>query len=177
MTQTAKTYGDSLYLLAKEEGVDILPQLTQVEEILGENPQFLTLLALPSVPKAERTGLVAEAFSGKVHPYVLHFLQILTENGTVGQFSGCVEQFKRRYNEDQGIVEATAVTAQELSPDLMAKLQEKLEQTTGKQVILCQKIDKSVLGGLRLELDGQMLDGTIQNRLATLRTQLKALTL
>ncbi|MFI3312632.1 MAG: ATP synthase F1 subunit delta [Eubacteriales bacterium] len=176
MTQTAKTYGDSLYQLAREEGLtdQILPQLSAVVAIFKENPEFLTLLQLPSLPKKERVALVDEAFCTGLHPYLLNFLKILTENATVSQFEGCAQEYIKCYNVDNHILEATAVTAKPLGEELTKKLQEKLEKITGKTVQLSQKVDSNVLGGIRLELDGAMMDGTIQTRLSALKAQLKS---
>ena len=59
MTKTAKIYGDSLYDLAAEEKLteEILPQMEQVAVLFKENPDYLTLLSEPSIPKTERVGL------------------------------------------------------------------------------------------------------------------------
>ena len=47
---------------------------------------------------------------------------------------------------------------------------------TGKKIDLATKIDPSVLGGIRLDIEGTELDGTVQNRLATLRRNIAAAT-
>ncbi len=179
MTQTAKTYGDSLYELARDEKLaqELLPQLTAVVEIFEENPQFTALLQLPAVPKKERISLLDAPFSVGVHPYLLNFMKILTENGTIAQLPGCAQQFRKRYNQDAGILDAQVITAKPLGDDLMGKLQAKLQQTTGKIVELTQRIDPTVLGGIRLEMEGQMMDGTVKNRLEKLQTQLKNMVL
>ena len=47
----------------------------------------------------------------------------------------------------------------------MELLKAKLEKMSGKKVKLVQKTDSSVLAGLRVELEGKQLDGTVQSRL------------
>ena len=56
MTAAGAEYGGALYELAAEEGLEevILEQLTEVRRLLAENPDYEKLLAMPSVPKAER---------------------------------------------------------------------------------------------------------------------------
>ena len=39
----------------------------------------------------------------------------------------------------------------------------------GKSIILKQKVDSGVLGGLKVEIGGKLLDGTVMGRLADLR--------
>ena len=85
MTRTAKTYGGALYDLAQEEHLEdaILADLAGVRAVLDENPDYLRLLCTPSVPKEERRGLLDEAWRGNVHPYVLNFMKLLCDNGTL----------------------------------------------------------------------------------------------
>ncbi len=56
-------------------------------------------------------------------------------------------------------------------------LHEKLEKLTGKTIDLKTKVDPAVLGGIRLDIEGTELDGTVQNRLAGLRRNIAAVTL
>ncbi len=46
-------------------------------------------------------------------------------------------------------------------------------RVTGKTITLTEKVDPSVLGGLRLDLGGTRLDGTVQGRLERLRNEIR----
>jgi F-type H+-transporting ATPase subunit delta len=110
----------------------------------------------------------------QVHPYVLNFLKILTEKGYVRHFSGCCQVFKKQFNKDHGILPVTAVTTIPLSDELREKLIQKLESVTGKRVELECRVDPECLGGVRLDLDGMQLDGTVRRRLDEIRNILKS---
>lgn len=174
MTEFAKMYGGSLYELAAEEGADarILTELDQCRALLAEHPDYLRLLSTPSLPKKERCGLLDEALRGEVHPYLLNFLKILCERGQLRQLADCARAFRLRYNADHGILEATVVSAVALTPDQAGRLRRKLETVTGKTIDLQCRVDPGVLGGIRLDMDGTELDGTVKNRLAGLRTSI-----
>lgn len=175
MTKTARTYGEALYELAREEGVDeeILAQMELAVELFAENPQYPDLLSLPSLPKEERCGILDESLRASVHPYLLNFLKILVEHGTIRQLPGCEEAYRLRYNDDHGILEVTAVTAVPLDEELREKLHSRLEQKTGKRVRLRTKVDPAVLGGVRLETEGRLLDGTVRSRLDDIQALLR----
>lgn len=179
MTETAKMYGGSLYDLAAEEGLEtrILGELDEVQQLLKQNPDYLRLLSTPSIPKKERCGLLDEALRGQVHLYVLNFLKILCEKGTLRELSGCARAYRIRYNQAHGILEATAISAVPLTEQQRASLHAKLESLTSKTIDLKTKVDAKVLGGIRLDIEGTELDGTVQNRLASLRRDIAAVTL
>ena len=179
MTETAKMYGGSLYDLAVEEGLEtrILGELDEVTALLKANPDYLRLLSTPSIPKKERCGLLDEALRDKVHLYVLNFLKILCEKCTLRELAGCARAYRIRYNEAHGILEATATTAIPLTAEQTASLHEKLEKLTGKTIALQTRVDAKVLGGIRLDIEGTELDGTVQNRLTALRRNIASVTL
>ena len=179
MTEIARMYGGSLYDLAAEEGLEtrVLDELDEAAKLIRDDPEYLRLLSTPSIPKKERCALLDEAFRGQVHLYVLNFLKILCENGTLRELSGCARAYRIRYNAAHGILEATAITAIAMTAAQTEQLRQKLETITGKMIDLATKIDPSVLGGIRLDIEGTELDGTVQNRLATLRRNIAAATL
>ena len=179
MTEIARMYGGSLYDLAAEEGLEtrVLEELDEAAKLIRDDPEYLRLLSTPSIPKKERCALLDEAFRGQVHLYVLNFLKILCENGTLRELPGCARAYRIRYNAAHGILEATATSAVPLTEEQKTALRQKLEATTGKTIHLAAKVDKAVLGGIRLDIEGTELDGTVQNRLATLRRNIAAATL
>ena len=54
-----------------------------------------------------------------------------------------------------------------------AKAVERVEQITGKKIILSEKKDPAVLGGIKVLVDGHLYDGTVQGRLSELRRRVK----
>lgn len=170
MTELAKRYGGSLYELAAEEVLTdtILQDLALAESCCKQEPDYLRLLQTPSIPKKERCGLLEQAFTG-MHPYVVNFLRILYEEDLLGELSGCLDAYRARYNADHGILEATVTSAVPLSDEARSKLLASLQTKTGKTIHLTEKTDPTILGGLRLDLAGERLDGTVQRRLEMLR--------
>lgn len=174
MTATARLYGGSLYELAAEEGLTevLMEQTQEVRTLFRENPDYVRLLSEPSLPKTERTKLIEDAFGGQAERYLLNFLKLLCERNILSEYAGCCEEYVRRYNADHNIAEAMVTSAVALTESQMNALKEKLEKMSGKTVRLTQVTDPSVLGGLRIELEGKQLDGTVQGRLTGLSKKL-----
>ena len=174
MTATARLYGGSLYELAAEEGLTevLMEQTQQVRTLFRENPDYVRLLSEPSLPKTERTKLIEDAFGGQAERYLLNFLKLLCERNILGEYAGCCEEYVRRYHADHNIAEATVTSAVALTESQLSALKGKLEKMSKKTVHLTQVTDPSVLGGLRIELEGKQLDGTVQGRLTGLSKKL-----
>ena len=175
MTQAANTYAQALYDLAKDEGLGgrILEELSLLKDVFTQNPQYSKLLSAPDLPKQERCGILDQAFRGRVHPYVLNFLKILTEKGYIRQFPDCCDAYRGFYNNDNGILVVKAVSAVVLTEAQRQKLTAKLEATTGKKIDLQCSVDAASLGGLRLSYDGKQVDGTVKTKLDSIGKLLK----
>lgn len=171
MTEVGNVYGESLYELAKDEGLAKLigEQLAVLQTVFQQEPDFIRLLSSPNLTKAERCQILDDSFRGKVHLYLLNFLKILTEKGYMRYFSDCCDAYTEHYDQDNGILRVTAVTAVALSPAQTEKLKAKLTRTTGKEIALRNRIDPRVYGGIRLDYDGQRLDDTVSHRMDAIR--------
>ena len=174
MTQTARLYGGSLYDLAAEEQLTevLMQQVQDVRKIFRDNPDYLHLLGEPAIPLNERKGLIETVFGTQAERYLVSFLKLLCDRGILGEYAGCCEEFVRRYNVDHGIVEAVVTSAVALSEAQMKALTAKLEKISGKKIALIQKTDPTVLAGIRVELEGKQLDGTVQGRLSGISKKL-----
>lgn len=175
MTEAGSVYGLALYDLAKSEGLteQILKELDVLRQSFDEEPAFLKLLSTPTLTKQERCDILDNSFRGKLQPYLLNFLKILTEKGYIRYFSQCCDAYRDQYNRDHGILPVTAVTAVPMTEAQQNRLTAKLEALTGKTVELHSRIDPSCLGGVRLDYDGKRLDDTVAHRLDAVRTLLK----
>ena len=175
MTQAGSVYGTALYSLALEEGLTekLLAELTVLQESFRETPDFIRLLSSPNLSKQERCQIIDDSFRGKVQPYVLNFLKILTEKGYMKYFHDCFKTYEDLYNRDNGILPVTAITAIAMSSEQVEKLTAKLSRATDKKVKLLNKVDPSVLGGVRLDYDGKRLDDTVSHRMDAITKALK----
>ena len=100
-------------------------------------------------------------------------MKILTEKGYMRHFSDCCQLFQEKYYRDNGILPVTAVTGVPMSDELREELSRKLTAVTGKTVLLDCRVDPTCLGGIRLDLDGIRVDGTVRHRLDEIHAILK----
>ena len=175
MTEVGSVYGQALYDLALSEELTkpILGELDALLQSFEAEPGFIKLLSTPTLTKQERCRIIDDSFRGKLQPYVLNFLKILTEKGYMRHFSDCCAAYRESYNRDNGILPVTAVTAVPLTAEQASRLTEKLAAITGKTIDLHSRVDAACLGGIRLDYDGKRLDDTVSHRLEAVRSMLK----
>lgn len=174
MTELANEYGTGMWELALEEHLteNVLEQLATLKACFAQQPDYLRLLSNSALRKEERLALLDSAFGGRVHPYVLSFLKLLCERGALHEFSGCEAVFRACYNKHFGIVTAVVTSSRPLKDDQKARLTEKLAEISGHRVVLTEKVNPKVLGGLLVEMDGKLYDNTVRSRLGDISRML-----
>ena len=174
MTGLSREYGDGLYELARDENIrpQIHEELMAIWNLMKAQPEYMRLLCSRAIERDTRLRVVEETFRGNAHPYLVNFIKLMVEKERFDAFESCVKWFHQRYNEDFGIVEAHVTSAVEMSLADREALKEKLQQLSGKKVSLITRVDPSIIGGVRVEMDGKRYDNTIQNKLGRLRRSL-----
>ena len=178
MNDVCREYGGALFQLAVDEGVEkeLFGQTETVRQVLLENPDYIVLLTSPELSRQERESAVEKAFSG-AHPYLKNFLRMMVARGYARELADALLEYERLYNERFGIAIAVIRSATELSSEEKARLVLALSRRSGKEISPQYRVEPELLGGICVEMDGVLYDGTVRNRLNGLRESLSELTL
>ncbi len=167
MTKTSKEYGEALFALALEQNMtsQISDALKSVSDVFDKNPEYIDFLACYGIPVAERTQALESAFSDALPEYALSFLQLLCERGAIKDFFDCVRVYEALFAEHLKKSTAVVTSARPLDDMQKQALIKKLEAMCNHSVQLECRTDESVLGGLIIEVDGKVIDGSLKRRL------------
>lgn len=170
MIPIARIYGSSLFELAQEEQCTeaVKNQILWLGPLLREYPAYVKLISEPSLDRSERNRCLDEAFGSRIEPMLGNLVKIFCDKNLMHQFEDCCEAFLQCYQKENNIAAAAVTSAVALSPEQTEALIQKLEQMSKKTVWLMQRIDPEVLGGLKVEIEGKQIDGTLQGRLETI---------
>ncbi len=170
----AKTYSEALFEVAIEQDqLDLIhAELGAVSDIFEENADFFEVFRTPKINKEERKAIIEEVFSKTVSQEVMNFLKILIDKKRGSAIHGIRREFDRMVNEHKGIVKAIVESAVELTETEQERLKAELARTTGKTILLSNKINPEVVGGLVIRIGDKVIDGSVRSRLATLKDSL-----
>ena len=175
MSSISSEYAQALFMLAmeNESGEEYSDALDLISDMLRENPEYIDFLSSYFVPLEERLDAVAKAFSDSVPGYVLSFVKLLCEKRHISEFFLCAEEYKALLAETKKISYAIVTSAVELNDKEKASLEEKLKKISGHTVVAEYTIDKTILGGLVVEMDGKIMDSSLQKHLKEVRDVIK----
>ncbi len=167
MIEIGKEYGTALFMLACEfnEKKSYAKALADVKNVFCEYPQYIELLSSPGIPLKERLGIIDNTFSDMVPEHVLSYLKLLCEKGRIQSFMESVDEYNALLDASEHISNAKITSAVELTSEEKQKLINKLELIEKGKVHAEYFVDKTLLGGLIVEVDGKIMDGSLRHRL------------
>jgi len=169
----ANVYANSLFSLSEEDGCSekVLSDILLASDLIRENADYVNLLSSPVIELKERLGLIDEAFKD-MHIYVVNLLKLLCEKRSVKLFDKCAKDFEELFNKKNNIEKISVITAVPLTDTLREKLIKKLTGERGKRIILEEKVDKSILGGIIVRTENSQEDASVRGRLEALKKHL-----
>lgn len=167
MTQTSKEYADALFSLAMDEGEEarVLEGLRLMSDAFRADPDALALLSSPAIAKAERLQVLDRAFGGAVTEHVMSFAKVLCARGHIRCWHDCVKDYEELYNAARKLSTAYIRSAVALTEREKADIRAKLEKRLGRTISLECAVDETLLGGLTIQVDGKVIDGSLKHRL------------
>jgi len=172
---TARRYAEAAFQIAQRDGT-VEQWLAQLEGVggLAGDAQLVRRLEDPAVPYDVRREALLGALDRDTLPQLRNLLELILQRRRVEMLGQIGREFRRLYNRQAGITEATAISATELSADEVRLLQERVERMAGGRVELHFQVDESLLGGVQLRLGDRLIDGSVRGRLERLRNELAA---
>lgn len=171
----ARVYAKALF----DIGVDgaalesVADELHAVRDaIAGLDPQVRTFFEMPQLRRDDKWHVVKLAFEGKVGRPVLGLLNVLVDKRREPLLDAIVAEFDDLVDERAGRVQASVVSARRLDTELVDALRAALEQRTHQQVVLHQRVDPNMIGGIRVSLGDMVVDGTLRRALSDMRQAL-----
>jgi F-type H+-transporting ATPase subunit delta len=171
-----RRYSKALIALALEKNAsleEIYEELELFRVALTGDPRILQAMSNPNVLLAERQKLLDKMLDkSEVRPLVRNFIQLLLRRGRIDFFTDIVREFRKKADQHAGVVRASVTAAGKLSPEDSRSLAAILERRFGKKVILYEKINPDLIGGLIIKSGSVSFDGSIRSQLRDIQNQL-----
>jgi F-type H+-transporting ATPase subunit delta len=140
---------------------------------LYDNHAVGLFLTSPVEPAEKKQAVLAELLPG-VSAEVHRFLAILAHRDRLELVPEIATQFRRLVNEYRGVAVAQVTTAVPIDDRQKAVIASRLGRRLGKTVVLEERVDPSILGGVIAQVGDTVIDGSIRGRLERLRRTLTA---
>ena len=170
----AKKYGRAIYEIALEQKSleKTEEELKLIADTLEGSAELKSFLNHPFLTKDAKKDTIQKLFADKVQPVVLQFCFVVIDRDRFDCFHQMVDVYTALAHEGLGIEEAFVTSALPLTQEQADALKAKLEEMTGKTIIMKQKVDAALLGGFTVQIGDRLIDGSVARQLQTLKAKI-----
>ena len=171
MDSVASRYAIALLSVAREEN-DIKGYVEEIEEIaklLNDNKELLILLKNYGLSLDEKKQVLKTCFELKIKEYILNLFYVLIDNKRGGYILDVCNEFVRIGLNELNIKRGIVYTTIKLTSKQLTAIEKKVSKLLNANVTLTNIIDKSILGGLKVQVEDYILDDSIKNHLLKLK--------
>lgn len=171
----ARVYARALFEIGVGAGDvgQVADELHAVQAAInGLGPELSGFFLMPQLRREDKRKVVKLALGDKVGRTVIGLLDVLIDKRREALLNTIVAEFDDLLDVHEGRLQAQVTSARRLDADLAEALRSAIEQRTKRRVVLHQRVDPSLLGGVRVSVGDLVLDGTLRRGLADMRRAL-----
>lgn len=174
MSRVSIRYAKAIFSLALEE--DKLDKVSgdfeSIKALIMENRDFKSFIFNPLISSSNQITIVRDLFAGKVQELTSNFLQLICKKKRFNQLTEILSRFEELLMAHKNQIFAEITSAGELEAKQLNEIKLNLENMTEKNILLSSKKDANLVGGFTVQVEGVIIDNSIQNQLVKLKEKL-----
>jgi F-type H+-transporting ATPase subunit delta len=169
---SGKRYAQAAFELALEkneleswqEGLKRIADLTANEELMA-------LLQSPRLPFDAKKELLKKQL-GEINPLAFNLALLLVHKGSLRLSGDIFQQYNDLLDAHRGVERAKVIAAVPLSDKDRETISSRLGKVVEREVVIDDKVDSSIIGGFIARIGDMLIDGSIRQKLKTLKKSL-----
>jgi F-type H+-transporting ATPase subunit delta len=172
----ARVYAKALFEVGVEHDLAAIGEdLHAVQDALdGLQGDLRAFFNLPQLRRDDKRRIINLAFGDKVGRPVLGLLNVIVDKRREALLDEIVVQFDTLLDRRQGRIQVQVTTARKLDDDLAEALRRAIEERTSKTVVIHERVDPEVIGGVKVNVGDRVIDGTVRRTLQDMRRNFAA---
>lgn len=178
--EIASVYATSLLEVCDRQGGIALAEscsaeLNALAEIIRADRRLAEFLKTPIIGNKARHATLEKAVKGRVSDLVFRFVMVVAAHGRAGRLADIAEAFDGLLQARLGRVEVDMYTVTgQAAPDVVATVKGGVKEAFGKDAVIHQYADPNMIGGVKLRIGDQLIDGSVETQLRNMRDAVAA---
>jgi F-type H+-transporting ATPase subunit delta len=169
---SGKRYARAAFELALEKNeLEVWQEGLKKMAGLTTNQQLMDLLQDPRVPFDAKKNLLEKGL-GEIHPLAFNLAILLVSKGILFRSGDIFRQYNNLLDAHRGVERARVTTALPLGIEQKEGVSRHLGEIVDRKVVIDDQVDPSIIGGFIARIRDTLIDGSIRQKLETLKKNL-----
>ncbi len=170
----AMVYAVALLDAAKAAGVnEPLQEFGELLDAVHSKPEFESLLSSPMLNPDDKQGLVERTLKPRCSEFMGNFLVVLAKHDRLDLLSTIMEEATLEQERRSGRQRVLVRSAVALSPEQLDSVRVQLKAAMATDPIVVPQVEPALLGGLIIQVQDTIFDGSVATRLTNLTQRLR----
>ncbi len=167
-------YGTALFDVAKDQDklAKIQEDFDLVIRSFKEEPLFFEFLTMPTIPKDVKKQVVRDCFESQINQELLNFIFVLIDKKRSKNIMEIAKFYKKKLDASQNISSGIILSVEPLTPEEISAFEGETGKLLRKTIKLKNEIDQGIIGGVKILIEGKIIDASLQKRLQNLKESL-----
>jgi len=143
-----------------------------VGEVMSKTPHLAEFFSDPKVSQEAKDNLLDRAFGSRFQPLTFNTIRLLSSKDQLALLPEVAQAFEDLLDERLGKVEVDITVAKRLLPPDLEQVRVSLQRSLGKDPVIHQYVDESIIGGIIVKIGDRLIDGSVRAQLDALRNKL-----
>ena len=173
MKEIASRYSEALFSLKRDSNQleSTQKEIKELKKIFEENPAFIVILSSSYKSLEEKIDIVDKTLVG-VDEEIKSLIMITCQNHRAQYLIDIFDGFNSLVNEYRGVVEGLVYSTEKLSEEQLEKLNNTISEVEKRPTELINKIDPTLIGGVKVVINDHIYDGSIKHHIEDMRLSL-----
>ena len=173
LTQS-RPYAEAIFEIAKEENaLDLWVSDLTLVAISMQEVEVKRLIDSLDISQKIKAETFAKLFEGEISNKVLNFVLVLGQANRLKLLKSVLDNFKNLVALEKNEKNIVISSSYALDSEQVEKIKEAMQKRTGSIINASTDIDKSLIGGIKISYDDQVIDLSLKNKLEALKAQLR----
>ena len=169
----AKNYAEALFSLSLDNNnyLDLQKEMKALKQILLDNKEFVSLLCSSFLSLEEKEEIIDKVL-GEFNEDIKSLIKVICKNRRAAIVMNVIEEFNSLVNHKRGILEGLVYTIYPLKEKELSEIEKRISDIEKVPCELKNIIDATIIGGVKVAINGHVYDGSIANKIEQMRLTL-----
>lgn len=162
------------FMLSLKDNADIQQAydgLLSIRDLLSKSENFSEFISSKILPVKKRQEILELLFSKTLDQHVLKFLNFLNHKSRLIHLKDIINEFENSYYKHKKIKRAVVETRIGITESQVQAIAKQLKLRFQSEIEIESKINKHLLGGIKIYIGDEIFDFTIQTQLNNFKKQ------
>ena len=169
---SAKRHAQAVFEIAleRDESERWQEDLKRISDAM-KDARLIALLENPKLHFDDKKELLNNILAG-INPLAMNFVSLLVVKNRLRLTNDIFAEYEQLVDKYRGVEHAEVITAVSLDKEERERVGAHLTKITGKEVVIGEKVNPALIGGLIARIGDKLIDGSTRSKLLALRRTL-----